>query len=132
MHRRSPPTLRTAWSPTPDPRGDRTTAGRRAFIAATAALCAAAPAHAQPTVPTVYVHSEFARAGGLASYGAELFDLHRRAASHVARILRGASPAELPVEQPMRFEVMINLATARELGLNPSSAMLTDTDEVIE
>jgi len=87
---------------------------------------------ARHRLPTVYEQSEFVRAGGLVSYGAELVDLHRRAAGYVARILRGASPADLPVEQPVRFEFMINLATARALGLTPSSTMLTYADEVIE
>ena len=87
---------------------------------------------ARHRLPTVYEQSEFVRAGGLVSYGAELVDLHRRAAGYVARILRGALPADLPVEQPVRFEFMINLATARALGLTPSSTMLMYADEVIE
>lgn len=83
-------------------------------------------------LPVIYEQPEHVRAGGLISYAADFTDLHRRAAGYVARILRGASPADLPVEQPVRFELVINLRAARALGLSPPDALLDNADEVIE
>jgi len=68
-------------------------------------------------MPAVYPTREFAEVTGLISYGPSLFDLYRRAAGHVDKILKGAKPAELPVEQPTKFELVINFKTARALGL---------------
>ena len=87
---------------------------------------------ARHRLPVVYEQSEYVRVGGLVSYGAELADMHRRAAGYVVRILRGALPADLPVEQPVRFELVLNLRTAQTLGLTPSAALLAYADEVIE
>ena len=75
---------------------------------------------------------DLAAAGGLLSYGPDTADMARRAAAHIDRILRGAKPADLPVEQPTKFQLVINLATARTLGLDVSSSLLTRADEVIE
>jgi putative tryptophan/tyrosine transport system substrate-binding protein len=75
---------------------------------------------------------EFAVAGGLASYGTSRPDLWRRAASYVDKIMRGANPAELPVEQPTRFELVINLKTAKVLGIDVSPTVLARADDVIE
>ena len=75
---------------------------------------------------------EMVEAGGLMAYGASFRDLYRRAANHVHRILQGASPAELPVEQPTRFELVLNLRTAKALGIEVPDRMLALADEVIE
>jgi putative ABC transport system substrate-binding protein len=74
----------------------------------------------------------FAEAGGLMSYGPSGPDLWRRAAAYVDKILQGAKPAELPVEQPMKFELVINLNTAQALGLTLSPMLLFQVDEVIK
>ena len=83
-------------------------------------------------VPTVYGFEEFARAGGLIAYGPSVPDLARRAATYVDKILKGAKPGDLPVEQPTTFELVINLKTAKALGLTISPAILTRADEVIQ
>ena len=83
-------------------------------------------------LPAVYSGSLFARSGGLVSYGIDSLDLYRRAASYVDRILKGASPADLPVQQPTKFELLINLKTAKALGLTVPPSMLDLADEVIE
>ena len=75
---------------------------------------------------------EFAELGGLMAYGASLTDLQRRSATYVDKILKGAKPADLPVEQPTKFEFVINLKTAKVLGLTISDPFLLLADEVIE
>ena len=89
-------------------------------------------AAARSKVPAVYSQSAFAREGGLLSYGADLVDTWRRAASYVDRILRGAKPAELPVQFPTKFEMVVNLKTAKALGLTVPRSILLGADEVIE
>jgi putative ABC transport system substrate-binding protein len=75
---------------------------------------------------------EFVEAGGLMSYGPDFLVLYRRAADFVDKILRGATPADIPVEQPTRFDLIINLKTAKTLGLTVPPSMLDLADEVIE
>jgi putative tryptophan/tyrosine transport system substrate-binding protein len=89
-------------------------------------------AAARNNVPAVYEQSVYARADGLLSYGVDAVDLFRRAATYVDRILRGAKPAELPVQLPTKFELVINLKTAKALGLTIPETLLATADEVIQ
>jgi putative ABC transport system substrate-binding protein len=89
-------------------------------------------AAAQNNVPAVYNVSGFVRDGGLFSYGVDLVDHYRRAASYVDRILRGAKPADLPVQFPTKFEMVVNLKTAKALGLAVPPSIRLRADEVIE
>jgi len=104
-------------------------AGEPLFIFRRAQLIALAARHA---LPAIYEYREFTAAGGLLSYGLSLSDGFRLVAAQVAQILKGAKPADLPVLQPTRFQLVINLKTARTLGLTVPSLLLTRADEVIE
>jgi putative ABC transport system substrate-binding protein len=83
-------------------------------------------------LPTVFYSNESVQAGGLMSYGVYLPDLYRRAASYVDKILKGAKPADLPVEQPTKFEFVINLKTAKQIGLTIPQSVLYRADKVIK
>jgi putative ABC transport system substrate-binding protein len=83
-------------------------------------------------LPTMHGLREYVEAGGLMSYGPNLPDLFRRAADYVDKILRGAKPGDIPVEQPIKFDLIINLTTARALGLEVPPALLARADAVIE
>ena len=83
-------------------------------------------------LPTIFQQSDFVQAGGLMSYGPNIPDLFRRAAELVDRILRGTNPGDIPVEQPTKFDLVINLKTAKALGIDVPPMLLARADEVIE
>jgi putative ABC transport system substrate-binding protein len=102
---------------------DSFTSASRATIIAAAALA---------RLPAVYWSSSFVADGGLMSYGIDNNDLYRRAASYIDRILRGTRPDDLPVQNPTKFDLAINLKTAKALGVTLSPTLLAGADEVIE
>ena len=102
---------------------NRNTIAHRKFIIAAAA---------KHRLPAIYSYRYFVEDGGLASYGADLLELYKRAATYVDRIFKGERPADLPVQQPIKYELVINLKTAKALGLTVSPVLLARADEVIE
>src|SRR5204863_4459404 len=87
---------------------------------------------AKHRLPAIYLSRQFATNGGLISYGPDFADLFFRAGGYVDKILKGSMPSDLPVEQPTKFELIINLKTAKELGLTVPPSLLARADEVIE
>ncbi len=87
---------------------------------------------ARHSVPAVYPFRFFAASGGLMSYGTDVAEVFRRAAAYVDRILKGTSPGELPIQAPTKYELVINIKTAKTLGLEIPPALLALADEVIE
>jgi len=83
-------------------------------------------------LPAIYLRSEFAEAGGLLAYGPSFADNYRRAATYVDKILKGTKPADLPVEQPTKFDLAVNLKTARTFGLTLPQALLGRADQIIQ
>jgi len=83
-------------------------------------------------LPTMYEEREFAEDGGLISYGPNVADMTRRGASFIVKVLNGAKPADLPIEQPTKLELVINLKTAKKLGLDIPPTVVARADEVIE
>src|SRR5262249_52868354 len=99
------------------------------FISRSEQLAALAVRHA---VPTVFQFRPFATAGGLMSYGGDLADLYHRSGVYTGRILKGEKPGDLPVQAPVKYETVINLKTAKALGLTLPDNLLARADEVIE
>jgi putative tryptophan/tyrosine transport system substrate-binding protein len=83
-------------------------------------------------LPVIFPQSEYVEAGGLMAYGVSMTDLYRRAATYVDKILKGTKPADIPVEQPMKFEFVINLKAAKQIGLTIPPNVLVRADKVIK
>ena len=129
MEIRGPDDFETAFSTMTRERADALTAFSDALFALHRRRIA--DLAAKNRLPAVYASREVADAGGLMSYGPSLFDLFRRAAVYVAKILQGAKPGDLPMEQPTKFELVINITTAKTLGLTIPQSLLARADQVI-
>ena len=105
---------------------------RRQFIRLLGGAAAAWPVAARAQQPTMHLFREYVEASGLVSYGPNWMAQWRRSADYVDKVLRGAKPADIPVEQPSKFDLLINLTTAKALGLEVPPTLLARADEVIE
>jgi len=124
------PALETAFAIISQQRVDAVTVGTDGFFIARREQIAVLAA--RYAVPGIYPFPDFPVAGGLASYGASLADAYRQAGVYTGRILKGAKPAELPITQPVKFELVINLRAGKALGINIPPTLLTRADEVID
>jgi putative ABC transport system substrate-binding protein len=124
------PALETAFATIGQMRVDAVTVGTDGFFIARREQIAALAA--RYAVPGIYPFPDFPAAGGLASYGASLADAYRQAGVYTGRVLKGAKPADLPITQPVKFELVINLRAAKALGLTVPPQLLGRADEVIE
>jgi putative tryptophan/tyrosine transport system substrate-binding protein len=124
--------LDTAFTALTQARADALLVVSDALVLSTSRSGQIAALAATSRLPAMYDWREFVNAGGLMSYGPSFQDTYRRAATYVDKLLKGAQPADLPVEQPTKFELIINLKTAQALGLTMSPSLLLLADEVIQ
>ena len=127
---RNPEDFEPAFDSATKQRADGLIVGQEGLLQANRNLIAALAA--KHRLPAIYRSMEFIEAGGLMAYGPNYPDLYRRAATYVDKIFKGAKPGDLPVEQPTKFELIINLRTAKALGLTIPPQLLLRADEVIQ
>jgi putative ABC transport system substrate-binding protein len=127
---RKPDDIEPAFDSATKERADGLIVGQEGLLQANRSVIVALAA--KHRLPAIYRSMEFIEAGGLMAYGPSYPDLYRRAATYVGKIFKGAKPGDLPVEQPTKFELIINLRTAKALGLTIPPPLLMRADEVIQ